>query len=143
MSVQSRREAGGLEKIRKFQTGKGIEESVCGALQTVINAKYRFLQFTATSLAKTKGLQYQQLLADWQLRFEALKLKLQNPLYQHGMYAVDLFKEAAREAAALYKIQWSVEVESYATVAIEGLLTEIEEELRTVTSPVETSTSMH
>ncbi len=50
------------------------------------------------------------------LRFEAQKLRLQDPLYQQGQYAIDLFREAAKEAAALYKLHWAVKVETYANL---------------------------
>ncbi len=81
-------------------------------------------------MGKTKGLPYIYMLTDWKLSFEALKLKEQDPHYPHWRYAIDLFKEVAKEAAALYKIQWSVDVESHATVAVESLIIDIEEELR-------------
>jgi hypothetical protein len=98
--------------------------------QTVINSRFGALKHTATSMAKTRGLPNLHLLPDWHQRYEALKLRLLNPLYQQGQYAIDLYRDAARQAAALYKIHWGVDVESYADVTIEGAISDVELELQ-------------
>jgi hypothetical protein len=98
-------------------------------LQTVVLSKFGILKSVAQTLEKAKGLKYQHLLPDWHRRHDELKVRLVNPIYHHGIYAKDIFMEGARLAAHLYKVQWSVDVDSYATVAIEGAGSDIDHEL--------------
>lgn len=93
--------------------------------------KFGGLKHSADNVDKPIKIKFPQQLAEWNRRYAELSVRLTATEYHNGVYAKDLFLEAARLAAQLLKLQWTVEVDSFATIAIETAANEIEVELRT------------